>query len=128
MANLQLSSYTSNPFTTSDTPREDKIKGMKEAQEAKRAELNENAKEYEALYKDQLKEYVKATSLFLIEKDKFKSLSAMDSNYTEQQEAFNVAKKNYYTQRSKKDLQLDLYLFRADIANKASRVNILDLV
>ena len=125
---LEFSSYASNPFAKKENSGEAKIAKMKEEQEARRAELNETASIYEAIYKDQLKAYTKATSLFLVEKEKFSRLDKADAKYDEQKEEYNTAKKNLFTQRSKKDLQLDLYLFRADIANKAGRINILDLI
>ena len=51
---LQFSSYASNPFSKQENPGEAKIAKMKEAQEARRSELNEKASIYEAKYKEQL--------------------------------------------------------------------------
>ena len=126
---LQFSSYASNPFSKQENPGEAKIAKMKEAQEARRSELNEKASIYEAKYKEQLKAYNKAASVFLLERSKFNSLDKTMSfnKYEEKEKEFKLIKKEFTTNRSKKDLQLDLYLFHANNANKASRINILDL-
>ena len=50
-----------------------------------------------------------------------------DAKYEEKEKEFKLAKKEFTTCRNKKDLQLDLFLFHANNANKASRINILDL-
>ena len=124
---LQFSSYASNPFSKQENPGEAKIAKMKEAQEARRSELNEKASIYEAKYKEQLKSYNKAASVCLLERSKFNSLDKTDAKYEEKEKEFKLIKKEFTTNRSKKDLQLDLYLFHANNANKASRINILDL-
>lgn len=125
---LQFSSYASNPFAKQENPSEAKISKMKKEQEAKRSELNEKASIYEAKYKEELKAYNKAASVFLMERSKFNSLDKTDAKYEEKEKEFKLAKKEFTSCRSKKDLQLDLYLFHAGNANKASRINILDLV
>lgn len=124
---LEFSSYASNPFSKKENAGEAKIAEMKKEQEARRSELNEKASIYEAKYKEQLKAYNKAASVFLMERSKFNSLDKTDAKYEEQEKEYKLAKKEFTTNRSKKDLQLDLYLFHAGNANKASRINILDL-
>ena len=117
---LEFSSYASNPFAKKENPGEAKIAKMKEEQEARRAELNETASIYEAKYKEQLKAYNKATSVFIMEQAKFNSVDKTDAKYEQKEKEFTTCRK-------KKDLQLDLFLFHANNANKASRINILDL-
>lgn len=124
---LEFSSYASNPFAKKENPGEAKIAKMKEEQEARRAELNETASIYEAKYKEQLKAYNKATSVFIMEQAKFNSVDKTDAKYEQKEKEFKLAKKEFTTRRNKKDLQLDLFLFHANNANKASRINILDL-
>ena len=64
---------------------EEAIAKMKEAQEARRSELNEKASIYEAKYKEQLKAYNKAASVFLLERSKFNSLDKTDAKYEEKE-------------------------------------------
>ena len=124
---LDFSSYASNPFSKKENPGEAKIAKMKEEQEARRSELNEKASIYEAKYKEQLKTYNKTASVFLMEQAKFHSLDKTDKKYEEKEKEFKALKKEFTTCRNKKELQLDLYLYHASNANKASRINILDL-
>lgn len=63
---LQFSSYASNPFSKQENPGEAKIAKMKEAQEARRSELNEKASIYEAKYKEQLKSIQQSCICILI--------------------------------------------------------------
>lgn len=124
---LEFSSYASNPFAKKENPSEAKIAKMKKEQDARRAELNETASIYEAKYKEQLKAYNKATSVFIMEQAKFNSVDKTDAKYEEKEKEYKLAKKEFTTCRNKKDLQLDLFLFHANNANKAGRINILDL-
>ncbi len=123
---VQASGYASNPFITK--PSNEKIDAMKAEQEKKRAELKGTLNEYREAYEAEKKEYNKISSIFLMQQEKFNRYDKNDAEYAEQAKEYNAVKKQYFSQRSKKDLKLSLLQFHSDNYVKASRINVLDLV
>ncbi len=123
---VQASGYASNPFITKTS--NEKIDAMKAEQEKKRAELKGTLNEYRKAYEVEKKEYSKISSIFLMQQEKFNRYDKNDVEYAEQAKEYNAVKKQYFSQRFKKDLKLSLLQFHSDNYVKASRINVLDLV
>ena len=123
---VQASGYASNPFTTVSS--KEKIDTMKAEQEKKRAELKGTLNEYREAYEAEKKEYNRISSIFLMQRAEFNKYDKTDADYKTQEKEFNAVKKQYFSQRSKKDLQLSLLQFHSDNYVKASRINVLELV
>ena len=108
-------------------PADKKIAQMKAEQNEKRASLFFFFLEYRLAYKAQQKVEAHAKSVFLMHKEELSKHKESDKDYAKYQDSFKSAKKEFYSERSKTDLRLDLLQYHTWDFCKANTTNLLDL-